>query len=113
MRYWLHRISCHADTSGPLLERGFLTVGFSDFAYRGGVGAQNQKRRRSHCRCERAWASETGYARVRDSVKKSCGDTMATPRNGCNASKSLSPLMIWVAPPLTAPIVSVPLGRGI
>ena len=33
MRHWLHRISHHADTSWPLLERGFLTIGFSDFAY--------------------------------------------------------------------------------
>ena len=33
MRHWLHRISWEADTSRPLLERGFLTVGFSDFAY--------------------------------------------------------------------------------
>src|SRR5580704_17227783 len=32
MRTWLHRISFCAETSHPLLERGCLTVGFSDFA---------------------------------------------------------------------------------
>ena len=29
--YWLHRISHIAELSYPLLERGFLTIGFSDF----------------------------------------------------------------------------------
>lgn len=31
MNYWLHRISHLAELSYPLLERGFLTIGFSDF----------------------------------------------------------------------------------
>lgn len=31
MHYWLHRISHHAELSHPLLEKGFLTIGFSDF----------------------------------------------------------------------------------
>lgn len=31
MNYWLHRISYLAELSYPLLERGFLTIGFSDF----------------------------------------------------------------------------------
>ncbi len=30
-RYWLHRISHCQETSRPLLEKGFLTIGFSDF----------------------------------------------------------------------------------
>ena len=33
MRYWLHRITHQKETSWPLLERGFLTIGFSDFGY--------------------------------------------------------------------------------
>ncbi len=31
MNYYLHRISHKAELSYPLLERGFLTIGFSDF----------------------------------------------------------------------------------
>lgn len=31
MNYWLHRISHHAELSYPLLDKGFLTIGFSDF----------------------------------------------------------------------------------
>ncbi len=31
MNIWLHRISHHAEASYPLLEKGFLTIGFSDF----------------------------------------------------------------------------------
>ena len=31
MDTWLHRISHHAEVSNPLLEKGFLTIGFSDF----------------------------------------------------------------------------------
>lgn len=31
-RYWLHRISHCQETSRPLLEEGFLTIGFSDFS---------------------------------------------------------------------------------
>ena len=31
-RYWLHRISHFQETSRPLLEKGFLTIGFSDFS---------------------------------------------------------------------------------
>jgi hypothetical protein len=31
MNYWLHRISYEAELSYALLDRGFLTIGFSDF----------------------------------------------------------------------------------
>lgn len=31
MNYWLHRISYQAELSYPLLHKGFLTIGFSDF----------------------------------------------------------------------------------
>jgi hypothetical protein len=31
MNYWLHRISHKAELSYPLLNKGFLTIGFSDF----------------------------------------------------------------------------------
>lgn len=31
MNYWLHRISHIAELSYPLLDKGFLTIGFSDF----------------------------------------------------------------------------------
>ncbi|MBP5441744.1 MAG: restriction endonuclease [Treponema sp.] len=31
MKYWLHRISHQANISYPLLEHGFLSIGFSDF----------------------------------------------------------------------------------
>ena len=31
MNYWLHRISHFAELSYPLLDKGFLTIGFSDF----------------------------------------------------------------------------------
>jgi restriction endonuclease Mrr len=31
MNYWLHRISHIAELSYPLLEKGYLTIGFSDF----------------------------------------------------------------------------------
>lgn len=30
-RYWLHRISYHQEVSYPLLAKGYLTIGFSDF----------------------------------------------------------------------------------
>ena len=32
MHYWLHRISHHAEISHPLLEKGYLSIGFSDFS---------------------------------------------------------------------------------
>lgn len=32
MKYWLHRISHEAETSRPLLEKGILTIGFSDLS---------------------------------------------------------------------------------
>lgn len=32
MKYWLHRISHEAETSWPLLEKGILTIGFSDLS---------------------------------------------------------------------------------
>lgn len=35
--YWLHRISHHAEVSYPLLEKNYLSIGFSDFAYEGFV----------------------------------------------------------------------------
>jgi predicted Mrr-cat superfamily restriction endonuclease len=31
MEIWLHRISHHAETSDPLIKKGFLTIGFSNF----------------------------------------------------------------------------------
>jgi restriction endonuclease Mrr len=31
MNYWLHRISHKAELSYPLLDRGFLTIGYADF----------------------------------------------------------------------------------
>jgi len=31
MNIWLHRISHHAEASYPLIEKGFLTIGYSDF----------------------------------------------------------------------------------
>ena len=34
MTYYLHRISHHAELAYPLLERGILSVGWSDFATR-------------------------------------------------------------------------------
>jgi predicted Mrr-cat superfamily restriction endonuclease len=32
MNYWLHRISHHAEVSYPLLEKGYLSIGWSDFS---------------------------------------------------------------------------------
>lgn len=32
MRYWLHRISYHAEVSYPLIDKNILSIGFSDFA---------------------------------------------------------------------------------
>lgn len=32
MAYWLHRISWHAEVSYPLLEMGYLSIGFSDLS---------------------------------------------------------------------------------
>ena len=32
MNYYIHRISHHAELSYPLLDRGYLSIGFSDFA---------------------------------------------------------------------------------
>lgn len=34
-KIWLHRISHHAEASYPLLEKGFLTIGFSDLMNEG------------------------------------------------------------------------------
>lgn len=30
--YWLHRISHHAEVSRPLLDHGYLSIGWSDFS---------------------------------------------------------------------------------
>ena len=35
MRYWLHRISHHAEISYPLIDKNILSIGFSDFANQG------------------------------------------------------------------------------
>lgn len=32
MSYWLHRISHHAEVSRPLLNKGYLSIGWSDFS---------------------------------------------------------------------------------
>lgn len=32
MNYWLHRISHHAELAYPLLEKGFISIGYSDFS---------------------------------------------------------------------------------
>jgi hypothetical protein len=32
MSYWLHRISYHAEVSHPLLDEGYLSIGWSDFS---------------------------------------------------------------------------------
>lgn len=32
MKYWLHRISYHSETSYPLLDKNLMSIGFSDFA---------------------------------------------------------------------------------
>lgn len=32
MNIWLHRISHHAEVASPLLEQGYLSIGFSDFS---------------------------------------------------------------------------------
>jgi len=32
MNYWIHRISYLAEIPSPLFEKGFLTIGFSDFS---------------------------------------------------------------------------------
>ena len=32
MNYWLHRISHCAEASWPLLEKGILTIGFSELS---------------------------------------------------------------------------------
>jgi len=32
MNYWLHRISHHAEVAYPLLEKGYLSIGWSDFS---------------------------------------------------------------------------------
>lgn len=39
MNYWLHRISHHAEVSYPLLERGVLSIGWSDFSNKSFVDA--------------------------------------------------------------------------
>lgn len=33
MNYWLNRITRLAELSNPLLEKGYLTIGFSDFTH--------------------------------------------------------------------------------
>ena len=37
MNYWLHRISLCAELSHPLLDMGFLTIGYSDFLQEEGI----------------------------------------------------------------------------
>ncbi len=37
MSYWLHRISHHADVSHPLLDQGYLSIGWSGFSEQGFV----------------------------------------------------------------------------
>ena len=43
MTYYLHRISHHAELTHPLLERGILSVGWSDFATREFVSSHRAK----------------------------------------------------------------------
>ena len=43
MNYYLHRISHHAELAYPLLERGILSIGWSDFATREFVSSQQAK----------------------------------------------------------------------
>ena len=39
MKSWLHRISHHAEVAYPLLDKGFLSIGFSDFSNNSFVSA--------------------------------------------------------------------------
>ena len=43
MNYYLHRISHHAELAYPLLERGILSIGWSDFATREFVSSHRAK----------------------------------------------------------------------
>ena len=43
MTYYLHRISHGAELAHPLLERGILSVGWSDFATREFVSSHREK----------------------------------------------------------------------
>ena len=43
MKYYLHRISHHAELAYPLLERGILSIGWSDFATREFVSSHRAK----------------------------------------------------------------------
>ena len=43
MKYYLHRISHCIELSHPLLERGILSIGWSDFASREFVGTHQEK----------------------------------------------------------------------
>ena len=43
MKYYLHRISHHAELAYPLLDRGILSIGWSDFATREFVSSHRSK----------------------------------------------------------------------
>lgn len=68
--YWLHRVSHHAELAHPLLDRGILAVGFSDFALEDDVVGKIQRDGDSTATldslCEKYWGGKT---RARFSLK--------------------------------------------
>ena len=58
MNIWLHRISHHAELSHPLLDRGYLSIGFSDFSNEEFL-QRTQKQDWKHF--DNAFRSEWGY----------------------------------------------------
>lgn len=62
MKYYLHRISHHAELAYPLLERGILSIGWSDFATREFVSIHRPK---GWEEVPRAIDSEPGWEKTR------------------------------------------------
>lgn len=85
MNYYLHRISHHAELAYPLLERGILSIGFSDFTTSGFV---NRHQASGWEDVPRAIASTSGYEKTRSRfglqrfLQMNVGDRVVVPSWG-------------------------------
>lgn len=103
--YWLHRVSWHAKLAHPLLDRGILTIGFSDFALEDCVVEKIQCDGNSTatldylCQKHWEWKSRARYS-LKYFVNMKKGDYVVVPLNGVfsvyeivdNAARSIKDL---------------------
>lgn len=86
---WLHRISCEGAAAHPLLDRGYLTIGFSDFSTREFISHLTTKPDKDSWgyfegRFEEEWGvhPRSRYSLWKFVVEMKAGDMVLVPKQG-------------------------------